>query len=221
MLSQEEYNKIELEEQIRNEIRNKLNPPKEKGIWDYANSAIVLWFLSSIVLGSFTWLYSSIEKSVEADNIRVGKIRMLDLEIEGRIYQFLMKTVREGDSLVLVSGSVIIPSNNITPLQISDLWFQFKKAPKESQVGYYSVYEQFDNRNTASLVVELTSLLECKEERETLVGITHKIISNSPIPTRIEQGQEQEILQNVIDSLRIERWQKHWPIIKVRPQRIM
>src|SRR4051794_39520591 len=90
MVTDEEKSKLKAEEIYRHEVRNSLSTQKDKSnsIWTFLNSGLGLWFLSTIVIGFFTYLFNEYKEDKKTTTVQEEKIKQLDLEIESRISQF-------------------------------------------------------------------------------------------------------------------------------------
>lgn len=92
MLSEEEKNRIRLEEIFREEVRSSLNNSKPKTFQQktlaFLNSALGIWLLSSVALSLVSWSYSRLSESVEEERENKATIQKLDIEISARIRKF-------------------------------------------------------------------------------------------------------------------------------------
>ncbi len=90
MLTDDERDHIRAEEIFRTEVRSQLEaatpkPPLPKRLWALVNSAIFLWFLSSIVLAGLTAAVATQQKNRD-DQIRKEELRQrITTEVSGRI----------------------------------------------------------------------------------------------------------------------------------------
>lgn len=183
------------------------NNQKNK-LWKFVNSNFGLWLLSSVFVGIITFSYTKLNESISNNSSRKELIIKLDQEIEGRFYQLISKQERQRDSINENFESNILPEQET----MKELWFEFKASPKGYYQGLYVVYPEFSERNIASLIIELSSLIENKDESEKVKKVAHRILSNELLPLRIRSNFElNEFLVKVNSDLRLKRWKKYWP----------
>jgi len=170
MLTDADKDRIRSEELYRSEVQKEVqkNSPGKK-FWAALNSAFLLWFLSTLVVGSVTFFYSKWEKGKEEDqrhrdneqslkNERRSAIRKLDIEIASRLTALdnlirfekrSQKNVTQGKDLLVLDGAAVSGySANAIP--------------------------EFAGRNFQSLLYELSSRIkddtDTKEEEKTEIG---------------------------------------------------
>ncbi|MCE3229173.1 MAG: hypothetical protein K0S32_3724 [Bacteroidetes bacterium] len=148
---------IRKEEIFREEVRKELQKPEEKKsnkFISFFNTGFGLWFLTSVVVALFTFLYGEYDHSKKEIKERTTKINHLDLEIESRISEFW---VRLEPLTVKDSSHALKPE--VKPDTIRYLWDEFKN-PALGVLKSGSIYEEYKERSTISLMIELASLLE-------------------------------------------------------------
>ena len=151
MLSDKEKDKIRSEEIYRAEVVKEIKAISEKpqsGIgkfWDILNKPFVLWAFSSILLGLFSWGFTTYQSNAAKEKDRETKISMLDVEIANRIEfaRALIANPTESESKFI---------------GISVLTGTFEK-----NVELFNTFPEFKMRTTYSLVWELNTLLTRKE----------------------------------------------------------
>ncbi|MCL6295837.1 hypothetical protein [Jejuia spongiicola] len=177
-------------------------------LWNFVNTKFGIWLLSSAIVGLITFGYTKLSESISNSNSQKKQIVKLDQEIEGRFYQLISKQERRRDSINVNFDIEIIPEQET----MKEIWFEFKASPKGYYQGLYVVYPEFSERNIASLIIELSSLVDDKSESEQIKKVAHRILSNELLPLKIESSNElSSFLNQVSTELRIERWRKYWP----------
>ena len=86
MLSDEEKDRIRLEEAYRFEIRQSLSKEEKKGrAWSLLNSPFTLWLLSSVAIGLISWGYQSYTTNLQVRHSNETKRASLASEIGFRL----------------------------------------------------------------------------------------------------------------------------------------
>ena len=184
------------------------NNTRKNKIWKFVNSSFGLWLLSTVFVGIITFVYSKLNESISISSDQKNRIIKLDQEIEGRFYQLISKQERRRDSINVDFENDFIPEQET----MKEIWFEFKASPKGYYQGLYVVYSEFSERNIASLMIELSSLVNDKPESEKIKKVAHRILSNELLPLNIKNSDELEsFLNQVSDELRLERWREYWP----------
>jgi hypothetical protein len=89
-LSDEDKARVRAEEVFRHEIRSELEkakdqPSRGERLLAFLNEPVILWLLSSIVVGLITWQYTLWqERQAQRQQVQT-EVRNLDLEIHGRL----------------------------------------------------------------------------------------------------------------------------------------
>ncbi len=130
----------------------------KKNIWTFFNSAFGIWFLSTIVIGLFTYFFNQYKEAQSDFKERESKIKHLDLEIESRISQFWVHL----DKVVDHTDSLLPLRTNISYDTIIAFWEAFKGSPASNVKLTSSLYKEFEGRSVVSLIVELGALLKEK-----------------------------------------------------------
>ena len=87
-LTDEETERIRLEEQYRNEVRQLLSPDKKPNqLWTFLNSTFGMWILSAILRGGLGSLYTKHHEQHEKQEKDKQAIEKSDLEIGYRFSQ--------------------------------------------------------------------------------------------------------------------------------------
>ncbi|MBS1744983.1 MAG: hypothetical protein JST21_02310 [Bacteroidetes bacterium] len=127
-----EKSKINVEEIYRDEIRKLLKEQKHRSnvVWTFLNSGLGIWFLSTIILGLFTYSYNEYKENRKSNAEKETKIKQLDLEIENRISQFWVHL----EPLIKRDYKNVIDSNfalkdEVPYDTINTLWEAFKNPP--------------------------------------------------------------------------------------------
>jgi hypothetical protein len=86
MLSNEERQHLRAEEIFRQEVRRDIEArvqdrSRRAKFWHALNTPFVLWVLSSIVVGSFGWAFSTFQASRDEKARNLELVRKLDTEI--------------------------------------------------------------------------------------------------------------------------------------------
>jgi hypothetical protein len=180
MLTNDDRTRIRQEELFRQEIQKELNAKEVSPLWKQAfsnfwtvaNSTLGFFILSTIFLPyaitHFTRAQSEAQAAARTRHAQAERVQHLDLEIEGRLAQFLAN----------VEPLVIVPHDRQfslrAPYSLSDIrrqWRIFKMAPS-ANAEQSSIYNEFHARTTVSLVVELSSILKAQAENEKAISNT-------------------------------------------------
>jgi hypothetical protein len=166
-LSNSDKKRIRKEEIFRKEVQRKLDdekpsPSRKKRIWDLLNSSFVLWFLSTLVIGLFGWMYSNYQERAKADNQKKELIRKLDTEINNRL---------QDTNYYLYGLKATAGNKNTSDLPILSPISVFERTIKrldgieaESNRPLVGVYPEYKERGFVSLVIELKSVVEEDEQ---------------------------------------------------------
>jgi hypothetical protein len=180
MLTEEERQRIRLEEQYRLEIRKQIEQekPKSSRLWTFLNSTFGLWLLSAVVITWAGTLYTqSVSRRIEAQKVQdtakaeIAKnkdlVERLDLEIGYRLSQVQIHLV----SLVTDWGKT------------KHLTFRADKGKKDvrevidslsqpSDKKFPPLYQEFSSLSTLALIAELRRHvpLEQKDELDEVLA---------------------------------------------------
>lgn len=88
-LSDDDRARVRAEEIFRAEIRSRLENKQPPGrgarLLGFLNQPVILWLLSSVVVGLISWQYTRWEERQSQQRQAQAEIRNLDLEIRGRL----------------------------------------------------------------------------------------------------------------------------------------
>ena len=155
MLSDQDKARILEEETYRRDIKP-LDAAESKGtrwqkVWGIANSAVFIWFVSSVVLGTASFLYSNWKKAsdIQRENLRTAN--RLDAEITNR--------------LVFVDHVLAMQNKETEKLRLSAL---VRAIEQPSLVTAFSVnaFPEYSNRTLGSLLWELVQVLPDREKQD-------------------------------------------------------
>jgi hypothetical protein len=156
MLSEDEKAHIREEEILRSEIRKQLDGTqligsKSSAIWKFINSAFFLWFASSVILASASFLYGHWEKQRVVEQERSLTARKLDAEIASRLRYF----------------SAFYQLGNREGARANDLRLKaLLSLEKPSEAEYpVNVFPEYANRSFRSLLWELTRVVPENEKK--------------------------------------------------------
>jgi len=192
MLSDDDKNRILAEERYRQEVRSQLS--HEQGstkLWKFLNSSFGIWLLTTVVIGTLTWAYTRWENERAAKALFRSNIAKIDIEINSRI-QGIYDTLSSEDALDFYSAIIEIR---------------------------FSVYNEFSERTTRSLIIELTHLVPKNEQpdlKKALRGLVElNQISQEQFSKRdTKDDVPPEILNRakkiIVTKIAINRW----PLVK-------
>jgi|GEM_PF-2170648 len=209
MLTDEEKNHIKLEEILRHEIRHQLRNEADKSrwsrAWTFVNSAVFLWFLSTIVVGTIGLIYASSEKQKENERrvyeqqqaIARDKLlsqRKLDAEISSRLsyFEFVLDLRRDATAYLVLQ--------------------------KPSEAKYpVNVFPEYASRSFQSLLWELQEVVPQNEkgEIEEAYEISRTFSTNYLGSTPLQESSNKKrpsVLETLsredIIKLNLQRWHK-------------
>nr|WKN38232.1 hypothetical protein K4G66_05900 [Tunicatimonas sp. TK19036] len=165
MLTDDEKARIKAEEVYREEIKKSLADKKQDSnpFWVFLNSGLGLWFLSTIVIGLFTYLFNEYKEDKRTNAEQESKIKQLDLEIESRISQFWVhiEPLIKRDERNYIDSTYSL-REGVSYDTLSILWDAFKNPPSFNPKLMTTIYREYDTRTTISLMIELATVLEQK-----------------------------------------------------------
>ena len=161
MLSDERKELIHLEEIFRDETRKEIqrSSPEDSPLLKLFNQPIVLWFLSTAVVGMLTFSYNIMSQETKANKQKQARTLDLDLEFASRI--------RTLDNFFTYSSS-IDENDNFTPIFISMI----------SDIGVFQLQGQQNAKTTsqkrtlASLLWELEELVSVEEKEDVIKALS-------------------------------------------------
>ncbi|HEY0678120.1 MAG TPA: hypothetical protein VGD17_07530 [Chitinophagaceae bacterium] len=228
MLSDSEKAKIQSEESYRREVNRLLDGKSSKrtGIIKFLNSALGIWFLSTIIIGLFTYFYNRWDDNRKINYEREVKIRQLDLEIESRISQFWVNYeplfVKSEETNKPIYYTFKFHYKKDTLLAV---WNTFRNAPSLNPRTVNTMFIEYDTRNTVSLLIELADLLSYNINRSNRKRLTNEIkeiqrvaafiAANGPMfkpgnPELLEVDPK-ETWKLFKEKIIIQRWDKMFP----------
>jgi hypothetical protein len=88
-LSDDDRARVRAEEIFRSEVRSQLanreRPSRGARLLEFLNQPVILWLLSSVVVGLISWQYTRWEERQAQQRQIQAEVRNLDLEIHGRL----------------------------------------------------------------------------------------------------------------------------------------
>lgn len=165
MLSEDERERIRLEEEYRYELRRQMDGPgsRRAAVWTLLNSSFALWLLSAVFLTGVGTLYSRQQQAHTEDVRRRETIERLDLEIAyrcARILSSLYELATPDTSHVLAEGrSAADVERVLTGLRR-------RQAPDTE-----SLYPEFARYELPGLIAELRRHLTDPKDRSDLDNV--------------------------------------------------
>ena len=150
VLSEQERERILLEERYRSEVRAELDSDAVKSkkqsdsVVTFLNSALGIWLLSTVAVGLITWSYSVYHDHLGDMNRKASEARQIDLEIMHRLR--VMKTAL----LNLRAGQPI-------GYNIAYYIDQTESSQKSFAPVLSVVFPQFEKVSTEALLLELSA----------------------------------------------------------------
>jgi hypothetical protein len=198
MLTEEEKTKIKAEEVFRDEVRKSLNTKEKNGFWTFLNTSLGIWFLSTIMIGLFTYFFNDYNETKKVTNKREDKIKQLDLEIESRISQFWVNLY----PLVNQSDSTLPLKEGISYDTVKVIWEAFKNPPSFNQNIITSIYKEYEKRTTISLIIELSTLLQVKYQvsikpEKISYDVAHPTVLK---PMKKDEAEKYQEIRKIVDA---------------------
>ena len=162
MLTDDERDHIRAEEIFRTEVRSQLEaasprPPLPKRLWALVNSAIFLWFLSSIVLAGLTAAVATHQKNRD-DQIRKEELRQrITTEVSGRISQAIESMGLDQTNIKAGHSFRERDIYNKAAYYLDNFFLTERSNPRD-----FSTYPEFRMRNFYSLVMELRGIQDSR-----------------------------------------------------------
>ena len=161
MLTDSDKARILEEETYRREVRLALTDSRGarwQKFWSIVNSAVFIWLLSSVVLGTASFLYNRREKAdaIEDENRRTAK--KLDAEITNRLLYFDQLLVMQ--RMTLQSDSSTQGDYDLSKLLVTAL-------ERPSAADYpVNVFPEYLNRSLRSLLWELIEVVPDQDKND-------------------------------------------------------
>lgn len=160
MLTEDEKKHIREEELFRREVQQQFDaekPPASIGkrLWSLMNSGFALWFLSSIVVGLFGWLYSNYQAHI----IEQARERELRRKIINEVSHRATESL-----LVLMDARNKIDERDPDPPRVIFLRISAILDGKDKS-NINSIYPEYRDRSFLSLLAELNSVVSEKGKK--------------------------------------------------------
>lgn len=146
MLSPREKQRIRAEEAFRKRLQSDKSV-RVRGLWSTLKSPLIIWVLSTIVIGVLSWLYTQEQKHHE-NEVQINK---LDIEIAGRFGTTIWRI-----------------ESNLT----SDTKFDAAKLLLQSPTADNAIQPEYSSRNLKSLLYELNGRVPASERPDTMKALT-------------------------------------------------
>ena len=187
MFSEEDRNRLSAEERFRYEVRTSL---EKRGRWDFWNSPIVLWLLTTVVFGSGTFFFEWWRDWRRSVHDELQLARKIDIEIRTRVENGLavLHRLRPGGPEAEFADFM----NAIDARNSSE-------SP--------SAYPEYRGRSLRSLVAERTSLVHAKKlsSKESFDALDDVIATMSGRQVRaarkMSQGEAEDQVDEVDDAI--------------------
>lgn len=162
-MNNQEKQRIKEEEIFREEVRKSLTSTEKKDWTKSINSPLFIWFISTIVLGLFSYYFQQNKIKNEAMFQIEYSIEKIDTELENRISQFWTNLKPFIDTKFEYSRDYTF-TNQIDSVQFVTYWNCFKNAPALNPKLSSNIYKEYVNRNTISLIIEQIHNLEKQQD---------------------------------------------------------
>jgi hypothetical protein len=204
MLSTEDKARIQAEELFRDEVRRNFerNRPRSRSrrTWDFFNSSLGIWFLTSVLVGSGTYAFTKWRDSRATEAARVTSIKKLDTEVATRLDRF----------------AVVLPRLT-SSRSYGEALAGLEKPADNAYAG--NGYPEYERRGLLSLLRELREIAPSAERRDldrALRGALHLAriaaentearLARDSANASIDAHQRQTVVLLVNDTMSIARW---------------
>ena len=187
MLTDDEMEKIRLEELYRHEVRTGLEekeiPSAGQRLWAAANKPITIWFLATVVVGAISWSIDRADR--DRAQVRANQVvergqktaeGRLDLEISTRLIQAYPLYVP--DAYAVGHVEPMAEQEEFLREFIPDLHGSFDNFRTALDCGkLFGVFPEYEHRSLTSLIWQLATLRtgapegELKEALDASIGI--------------------------------------------------
>jgi hypothetical protein len=213
-LPEDEKAHIQAEEIFRLDVRKdrEAREPvlsEKSHVWRILNSSFVLWFLSSVVVGSMATALTKYQAGVAERTRKAETIRRLDAEIAGRL--FGARAALCVDRARIAKGEPRTPSSiyNFTVAYLDNSVTTTSGKPLD-----FSVFPEYKNRTLRSLLFELSSIIDPSQVtvvKDLFVDYeTSADLSAIPQNERIDQEESRKSLEGLLKKvnryLAADRW---------------
>lgn len=213
MLDSADRARIRAEEVFRAEVRRQLDAQRpmtwSRRAWDFANSSLGMWLLTTVLVGGATWAFATWRESERVAAARRTNITRLDLEIATRLDRLAIRLPRlqRAQHLAVALDALDRPRDNVYAS---------------------SAYPEYARRSLLSLLRELRDELQGTDASELdlplRAGLQLARIGVASVEPRLDSaaGQRQVtpdtfavVVSLIDDSLRTRRW-IYVPVGRVR-----
>jgi hypothetical protein len=156
MLNQEEKERIKQEEIFKLEIQKSLEKRTNR-IKKFFSSSVGIFLLSAVFIPFIVYTYNTWSAYEVKRDSQITLIKKLDFEIEGRLSQFLVSFQYLVDIKNNNDSNYDFKSDSAR-IVFTELWRELKSNISGKRF-IFSTYNEFDNRSTVSLIMELSQLL--------------------------------------------------------------
>jgi hypothetical protein len=162
-MDEKEKQKIRNEEIFRDEVRKKLSDSSSSKLNKFVNSPLFIWFISTIVIGIFSYFFQKNDFDRKIHFQREKSISKIDVEIESRISQFWinLKPYINNESKRISDFKF---TKQLDSLKFANYWNVFKNAPSLNLKSSSNIYPEYANRNTVSLMIEQINNLKDQQD---------------------------------------------------------
>ncbi len=222
MLTDDEKEKIRLEELYRHEVRTELEekeaPSAGRRFWAAANKPITIWFLATVVVGAISWSIDQADRKrareraeYEVDQLKITEEGRLDLEISTRLIQAYPLYVPDDYAAGHVQPALAEQEDILREL-IPELHGSFDDFRTAIDCGKrFGVFPEYEHRSLTSLIWQLATLRtpapegKLKEALDASIGIKrHEVFWRNPLSF---QGTSQYIQDGIMKELKTMRSQ--------------
>lgn len=209
MLTEEDKTRIRLEEIYRQELRTRLTEKRTRPekILFFLNSAFFLWFLSTAVIGTVSFLYAKWDSRKEDERRRYEQKRLVDREsamVSGKLDTEIASRLR------FVNG--LIDTEKSFPQEIT-LIRSVLILEKPSAMDYpVNVFPEYSNRSFQSLLWELAQVVPEGEKKE-IVAATEEAkkltalfitrtggVNSPPVPMPTGKRKRKDALEVLVEN---------------------
>jgi hypothetical protein len=220
MLEDNDKLRIQLEEEYRREIRERLEakPARSSRLWSFLNSAFALWLLSTVVVGMVGFVYERYDRAREARRTQGEKaaavetqrsltVQKLDAEISSRLNYFNRlltdATTQTERRNRLARGLMALerPSEAVYPVGVfpeyanrsfhSLLWELLHNVQPAEKQALEPAYKQS---------TELPSIYLFESQSGSQSPASVKVTANSPVPWWGSDARMGQLVDQLVDQ---------------------
>ena len=230
MLTDDDKERVRLEEFYRHEVRTELKEKEASSAWQRfwaaANKPITIWFLATVVVGTITWSFERADRiraqeraDHEVEQSQKSEEARLDLEISTRLIQAYPLYVP--DDYAVSHVEPLAENKEFLRKFIPDLHGSFDDFRTALDCGKrFGVFPEYEHRSLTSLIWQLATLRtaapegELKDALDASIGIRrHEVFWRNPLSfddasrqIRDEIAKELETMRSQLRKLQIRRW---------------